>query len=57
VWEEDWFSVTEQWRDSGAWWVEVERTSEGQGTAPTIYFISAHRHEVIEFDGSLDRLK
>jgi len=30
---------------------------EGQGTAPTIYFIFARRHEVIEFNRSVDRLK
>ena len=28
LWEEDWFSVT---RDSGAWWVEGDDKSEGQG--------------------------
>jgi len=32
-------------------------TSEGQGTAPTRYSIVARRHEVIEFDRSVDRLK
>jgi len=57
VWEKDWFSMKVQWRDCGAWWVEGWGTSEGQGTSPTIYFIFARRHKVIEFDGSVDRLK